>query len=93
MATDVAQTLRKALEELQAEKKRIETQIAAIQGALAVSSRQAAGDARPKIGKKRGRKAMSAAQRKAVGRRMKAYWAKRKAEVTTATTKSDDEKK
>jgi hypothetical protein len=93
MATDVAQTLRKALEELQAEKKRIETQIAAIQGALAVSGRQAAKDARPKSGEKRGRRAMSAAQRKVVGRRMKAYWAKRKAEVVTAKTKSDDEKK
>ena len=93
MATDVAQTLRKALEELQAEKKRIEKQIAAIQGALAVSGWQAAKDVRSKIGEKRGRRAMSAAQRKAVGRRMKAYWAKRKAEVPTAKTKSDDEKK
>ena len=93
MATDVAQTLRKALEELQAEKKRIETQIAAIQSALAVSGPHAGKDVRPAIGERRGRKAMSAAQRRAVGRRMKAYWAKRKAEVPTAKTKSDAEKK
>ena len=93
MATDVAQTLRKALEELQAEKKRIEAQIAAIRGALAASGQHAAKNVRPKIGEKRGRRAMSASQRKAVGRRMKAYWAKRKAEVTTAKNKSDDEKK
>jgi len=81
MPTDVTKTLRKALAELQAEKARIDKQIAAIQGVLAVSGRGAGKVVAPVAGKKRGRKAMSAAQRKVVAKRMKAYWAKRKAEA------------
>jgi hypothetical protein len=81
MPTDVTKTLRKALAELQAEKVRVEKQIAAIQGVLAVSGPRAGKEVRVVPGKKRGRKAMNAAQRKAVAKRMKAYWAKRKAEA------------
>lgn len=90
MPIDVTKTLRKALAELQAEKVRIEKQIAAIQGVLAVSGRGAGKAMRQEAGKKRGRPPLSAVQRKAVGKRMKAYWAKRKAEA--AKGKGEGEK-
>ncbi len=82
MATDVTKTLRKALSDLEKDKERIDRQIVAIRNALAAveprgGRRGKGAERRPKPV----RKAMSAAQRKAVGRRMKAYWAKRKAEA------------
>lgn len=89
MPTDVTKTLRKALTELRAEKARIEKQIAAIQGVLAVSGRGAGKEASAKPAKKRGRPPLSAAQRKAVGKRMKAYWAKRKAEAGKGKTEGE----
>ncbi len=82
MPTDITKTLRKALAELQAEKAKIDRQIAAIEGALAALD--ARGVRRGKgtgPGRRPARKPMSAAQRKAVGKRMKAYWAKQKAEA------------
>jgi len=73
---DVSGTLRKALLELQSEKSRIEGQIAAIQNVLGGGAgrrgRGAGGT---------GRKPMSAAARRAVSRRMKTYWAKRRAKA------------
>jgi hypothetical protein len=82
MATDVNKTLRKVLTNLEREWAKIDRQIVAIRNALAVAEaggvrgRQAATPRKPK-----GTPVMSAAARKAVSRRMKAYWAKRKAEA------------
>ena len=79
MAIDVTKTLRQALAVLEAEKARISRQIESIQQVLTAGSggpRQA----KPRIraqGKKK-RPPMSAAARKAMSQRMKAYWAKRK---------------
>ena len=71
---DVTGTLRRALVELESEKNRIEGQIAAIQSVLGGGQgrrgRRAGGN---------GRRPMSAAARRAVSTRMKAYWAKRRA--------------
>jgi len=82
MAIDLTKTLRKALGELQAEQEKISRQIAMIQKVLATDTR------RPQRGRSRAgaagkptQRRMSAAARKAVSRRMKAYWAKRKAQA------------
>jgi hypothetical protein len=83
MPVDVTKPLKAALARLTAEKRRIERQTAAIQEALKslngniVVPRSSRVKAVPR-GVKRGRRRMSAAERKAVGRRMKAYWAKRR---------------
>ncbi len=85
MPVDVGKTLRQALSKLTAEKQRIDRQIGAIETALQATGVRARG--RPRGSTRRGRKAtvprrrsrrMSAAARKAVSARMKAYWAKRK---------------
>jgi hypothetical protein len=90
MVTDVTKTLRKALAELQAGRKRIDQQISAIENALSSVGRSARrrGGGRPAGRRKLGRKPMSAAARKAVGRRMKAYWAKRRADAPKAKEKA-----
>ena len=75
MAIDVSKTLRQALTRLETEGRRIDRQIAAIESALALDGAGVS----TRAGRKRDRKGMSPAARKAVGRRMKAYWAKRKA--------------
>jgi len=80
MPVDVTTTLRKVLKQLQTEQARIEQQIATIQAVLTgrPAGRRAA--PRPTAPPKPPRKPrMSAAARKAVSQRMKAYWAKRKA--------------
>lgn len=83
MPVDVTSNLRQALAKLTAEKRRIERQTAAIQEALRAvngtggTRRSSSARVMPR-GAKRGRRRMSAAGRKAVGRRMKAYWAKRR---------------
>jgi hypothetical protein len=87
MAIDITKTLRKALKALQAESQKIDSQIAAIQRVLgADSGGPRRGARRPAKARKRARK-MSAAARKAVSRRMKAYWKKRKAEAAKAKGK------
>jgi hypothetical protein len=83
MPVDVTQALKEALSKLTAEKHRIERQTAAIQEALRAvngtgGERRSSSARVVTRGAKRGRRRMSAAERKAVGRRMKAYWAKRK---------------
>lgn len=89
MAINLAKTLRKALVELQAEQRKISEQIAAIQKVLAADSRgRERRRGRGKKPTKPARKRMSAAARKAVSRRMKAYWAKRKAETSRAKAKA-----
>ena len=83
MPIDVSKALKEALSKLTDEKRRIERQSAAIQDALravnGANGAQRSSSARVVTrGAKRGRRRMSPAERKAVARRMKAYWAKRR---------------
>src|SRR5438128_521620 len=79
MPTNVSAILQGALRELEAERHRVERQITAIQGVLGRDEHFTERAARwlPK-------QSWSAAARAAVGRRMKAYWAKRRAEHAKA---------
>ena len=89
MAIDVTKTLQKALVELQAEQEKISAQIKAIQNVLAAGgSRRGSAKGTVASRGKRQRKSMSAATRKAVSRRMKAYWAKRKGAKPKGTAKA-----
>jgi len=90
MPVDLGRTLRDALSQLTAEKDKIDRQISAIESALAAMNgtiggwrragssapAQEASTARP-VRKRRPR--MSAAARKAVSERMRAYWARQRA--------------
>lgn len=71
MAVDISKTLRQALARLEAEQARIARQVSAIRSVLGSTDGRGAG--RP-----RRRRRMSAAARKAVSQRMKAYWAARR---------------
>lgn len=73
MATKVTATLQQALRELQAERQLVERRIIAIQAVLS-GGRNSGRPARPSR-----RQTWNAAARTAVSRRMKAYWAKRRA--------------
>ena len=88
MPADVTGEIRAALAKLTVEKRRIEQQTAALQAALRAvngSNGQRATGARSVTRRtKRGRRRMTRAERKAVGRRMKAYWAKRRASGSKA---------
>lgn len=93
MPSDVTVELRAALTKLIAEKRRIERQTVAIQEALRAVNGTTGGQrsSRPRAatrGAKRARRRMSPAERKAVGRRMKAYWAKRKADAAKGKKKA-----
>ena len=83
MATDVLGTLRKALAELRAEKSRVDGQITVMESAFNALNGQ-----RPVSGRRRRRRGMSAEARRALGKRMKAYWAKRRAEAAKGKTKT-----
>jgi len=72
MADEVASTLRKALGKLNSQRAHLDRQISALEAAIGLLGRQ------PQTNGPRGRRGMSAAQRRAVGKRMKAYWAKRR---------------
>ena len=76
---DVTATLKRALGELEAERSRIERQIAGLKAALgeSVGARRGRPPGATAV-KRRKRKGMSAAQKAAVSKRMKAYWAKRR---------------
>jgi hypothetical protein len=82
MADDITATLRKALGKLSSQRQRLDQQISAIEGALGALGRP------PQGGGARGGRRMSAAARRAVGRRMKAYWAKRKADAARGKAKA-----
>ena len=80
MPIDVTTTLRKILKQLQTEQARIAQQIATIQAVLKGNPVGRRPATRPTAPPKPSRKhRMSAAARKAVSQRMKAYWTKRKA--------------
>jgi hypothetical protein len=68
--------LSRALKALHADRARIERQIDAVTSAL--SALGGAASRAVKSAGRRGRRKMSAAQKKAVSVRMKAYWAKRR---------------
>ncbi len=72
---NIDQTLRTGLKKLRGDRERLDRQITAIEEALRVVN-----GAAPTSGPRgRERKGMSPTARKAISRRMKAYWAKRKA--------------
>jgi hypothetical protein len=77
---DIVRVLRRSLTSLTSDRDRVDQQIAAIQAALAAVNGRPLGGA-DRLGIRRGRRRMSAAARKAIGRRMKAYWAKRRAQA------------
>ena len=82
MDVGIRKPLEKVLSRLALERRRIEGQIAAIEKALSLNHNDA--PAAPATDKKlpgRSRAGMSAAARRAVSRRMKAYWAKRKGAI------------
>jgi hypothetical protein len=80
MPDPILTILRKQIARLESDRGRVDRQLGAIRGALealdgAGRTRQA-----PKAAAPRTRRTMSPAARRAVGKRMKAYWAKRRAE-------------
>ena len=75
MANDITVTLRRALTKLSSQKQRLDRQISAIETALGALGRA------PQASAPRGRRRMSPAARRAIGKRMKLYWAKRKADA------------
>lgn len=83
MANDITVTLRRALTKLSSQKQRLDRQISAIETALG-----ALGGAPQAAGAPRGRRRMSPAARRAIGKRMKAYWAKRKADASRGKGKA-----
>ena len=86
MAIEVRTTLRKALGKLQSEQDRMERQISAVQAVLAALAGRGAGRNTSAAGKRR-RRPMSTAARRAIGKRMKAYWAKRRAKKGKTSSK------
>jgi hypothetical protein len=73
MVRDARAVLERTLTRLEAEKLRTEKEIRAVMAALA-----ALGAPNPHYAGRRKRRPMDAAERRAVSRRMKAYWAKRR---------------
>lgn len=83
MANGILGSLQTALSKLSAERTRVDRQIAALGTALGTLNGQVPG--RRRQGRRR---KMSAAARRAVGERMRAYWAKRRAARSAKPAKS-----
>jgi hypothetical protein len=82
MADRIRSSLTKVLKQLHLERARIERQVSALSAAIGQL-----GGSKKKASRKAGqrrRRAMSAVQKRAVSKRMKAYWAKRRAAKTAA---------
>jgi hypothetical protein len=81
MPFDVTTVLRKALNQLESQKSRLDRQIVTLYAALDGDAPQTAetNGTLPPASRKRG---MSTAARRAVGLRMKTYWAKRRLAAT-----------
>jgi hypothetical protein len=80
MDVGIRKPLEKVLSRLALERQRIEGQIAAVEKALSLHNGDApVAPATDKKPPRRSRTGMSTTARRAVSRRMKAYWAKRKA--------------
>lgn len=83
MVQQAQSVLKSTLASLEVEKAKIERQIQAVRNALsAIADMTIAKNSAPrsKLLARRKRRPMGAAERKSVSRRMKAYWAKRRAE-------------
>lgn len=81
MDDQISITLRKALVKLAAQKAQLDGQISAIEAALSALGGS------PRANAARSRKGMSPAARRAIGKRMKAYWAKRRADAAKGKSK------
>jgi len=79
MVSKLTASLRKALRQLETEKRRIDREITAVRAALEALGDKGRGTPASSTRAKARRRRMSAAARRAVSQRMKAYWAKRKA--------------
>ena len=88
MPVDVTRVLQKALSELQSQQARLDRQIVALHAVLGGDSTPAPAPGSALPTRKR---RMSAAARRAVGARMKAYWAKRR-EASTTTKRTATKK-
>lgn len=77
MAIDVRSSLSRALKALHTDRARIDRQIHAVTSAISALGGAAGRIA--KAARRKGKRKMNAAQKKAVSVRMKAYWAKRRA--------------
>jgi hypothetical protein len=83
MAVDVSVMLRNALRKLETDRNRFDKQLSAIRAALGGMNSG---------GPRRRRPRMSAAQRAAVSKRMKAFWVKKRAAAKAAQTKKTPKK-
>ncbi len=91
MPVDVIATLRRAFRLLEREKTKLESRIVAIRVALdGVRGTKVRDGEQARRGRRSG---MSAAARKAVSQRMKAYWARRRARPVPATGGSAADKR
>lgn len=88
MPVNVMAILRKAVRELEAERARIDRQLAGLQSVLGDpdSTRGRVARVAPRGHAPRRRRGTSAAARRAISKRMKAYWAKRKAAAAARRT-------
>jgi len=86
MRINLTSSLTKALGQLEVEKQRIDGQIAAVQAALRTLGDEGQ-QRRPTTRAKGKRHRMTNAERKAVSRRMRAYWAKRRATSAKSNVK------
>jgi capsid protein len=77
MPTSVDRILQNALAQLKAERDKLDRRIGAIENALSDNKASRPVSAQPK--RPQGRRQVSEATRKAIARKLKAYWAKRKA--------------
>ena len=87
MQLNLTASLKKALRQLEADKERINHQITAVRIALETLG-TTSGTTRPPSTRAKGKRhRMTNANRKAVSRRMKAYWAKRRAKSAKTNVK------
>ncbi len=86
MPINVTATLRRALQSLQHERERIDGQIRAVQTALGISTNSHTGSNSHRPTSSR-RRRMSPAARRALSKRMKAYWAARRKQKTAVKPK------
>jgi hypothetical protein len=93
MPNAVRRILSKQLLKLESDRERIDRQITAIRGALeALSGNGRRGQGMRSRASRRTRRRMSAEARRAIARRMKAHWAKRKAVVAAKKEEPDGRK-
>jgi hypothetical protein len=87
MHPNLTAPLRRALHQLEAEKQRIDHQIATVRATLKVLGDMGRGIPASSTRAKARQRRMSAAARRVISQRMKAYWAKRRAVSAKGKTK------